>query len=538
MGVLANDAAKTAASEAGSQVRISRRKVLAGVGAGAVSIAGAALAGTKPADAAFVIRSGAGQPAADPLGDEHEKKDMKLVGFHDLQNRSVYQPVVHRYPGNPPRYILFAGHHALGNDPVTGARLPSFNPLTGMNELNGTSIVDVTDAKHPNYLFHLPVSNGSNGGAQYGNRVFERSGKVYLLRSYANSAHEIWNVTDPSHPTGVRTVAGGNPVTPLLTGTHKSWWEPDTGIAYLVGRRATDTPGWRSGNHILIYDLSDPASPVFIRDWALDGQQPGGVIPPHFTAVPSIHGPISTGPAGNRVYCAYGTGDNGVMQIVDRSVLLSGSPSDYKTAELGRWIMNPDQGAHTSFPLGKITVPDFVTDTGNDTPSRTMRDIVVVVSEATANFSNEFRHLTFLVDVTDEGKPQAISTFQVPSSEGGKGEKNFVDRGGRFGPHSSQEEFGPPFYKKIVFVAYFNAGVRAIDVRDPYNPTEVAFFIPKTTSGTDLRCGTFRGATVCRQVIQTNNLTTDDRGFIYIVDRADTGLHILELEGKARTIIE
>src|SRR2546428_4934744 len=172
---------------------------------------------------------------------------MKLVGFNDLQNRSTYQPVVHRYPGN--RYILFAGHHALGNDPVTGARLPSFNPLTGMNELNGTSIVDVTDANKPKYLFHLPVFNGANGGAQYGNRVFERGGKVYFLRSYANSAHEIWNVTDPSHPSGVRTVAGGNPGTPLLTGTPKSWWEPDTGIAYLVGTRATDTAAGGGSRH-------------------------------------------------------------------------------------------------------------------------------------------------------------------------------------------------------------------------------------------------------------------------------------------------
>src|SRR5438132_6492643 len=152
-----------------------------------------------------------------------------------------------------------------------------------------------------------------------------------MLRSYANSAHEIWDVTDPSTPVGVRTVAGGNPVIGALAGTHKSWWECATGIAYIVGRRASDdAAGWRAGNHILIFDLSDPANPVFLRDWALDGQQPGGVIPPHFTAVPSIHGPVSTGPtlASNpiagpgatlaRVYFAYGTGSNGVMQGVAR----------------------------------------------------------------------------------------------------------------------------------------------------------------------------------------------------------------------------
>src|SRR5260370_14132060 len=91
--------------------------------------------------------------------------------------------------------------------------------------------------------------------------------------------------------------------------------------------------------------------------------------------------------------------------------------TDFHTAELGRLIMNPDNGAHTSWPLGKITVPDFVTDTGNDN-GFTMRDIVVVVSEATAHFCSSFRHLTFLTDVSNEGRPQSIATAQVPASEG------------------------------------------------------------------------------------------------------------------------
>jgi hypothetical protein len=32
--------------------------------------------------------------------------------------------------------------------------------------------------------------------------------------------------------------------------------------------------------------------------------------------------------------------------------------------------------------------------------------------------------------------------------------------------------------------------------------------------------------------IQTNNVDVDDRGYIYIVDRANTGLHILEFLKK------
>ena len=42
------------------------------------------------------------------------------------------------------------------------------------------------------------------------------------------------------------------------------------------------------------------------------------------------------------------------------------------------------------------------------------------------------------------------------------------------------------------------------------------------------------GAERCKTAIQTNNVDVDDRGYIYIVDRANTGLHIIELGGEAR----
>jgi hypothetical protein len=526
-----------------------------------------------------VLAAGAGQQPSQgqKLANAAEHQNMQLVGTNDLQARSTYQPSVHHYADG--RYILFAGHHALGTNPVTGHQLPSFNPLTGKNEPNGTSIVDVTDPKHPVYLFHIPVGAPvtppalpTNGGAQYDQRICDGStlpihdSKVYLLRSFSNSAHEIWNVTNPGSPTKVVDVITG------LAGTHKSWWECDTGIAYIVGRRSNDTPGWKAGNHVFIMDLSNPASPVFLRDWALDGQQPGGVIPPNFNAIPSIHGPISTGPSsthvlpGNspnpiagtgatldRVYFAYGTGSNGVMQVVDRTKLLPppwgtgvtcgsaasstlpapscASPTtSYTTAEIGRWVMNPINGAHTSYPIGKIAIPDFEPNAVG-----TVRDFVVVTSEETSNQCGGPRHLTYMVDVTEftitatgatVSHPQSQANFQVPESDG-----EFCDRGGRFGPHSTQEEFGPPFYQKVVFVAYFNAGVRAVDVRDPFNPQEVAFYIPATTANTDYRCTNDADPTTCKIAIQTNNLATDDRGYIYIADRADTGVHILQLTG-------
>jgi hypothetical protein len=94
----------------------------------------------------------------------------------------------------------------------------------------------------------------------------------------------------------------------------------------------------------------------------------------------------------------------------------------------------------------------------------------------------------------------------------------------------------PIFYKKLAFVSWFNAGVRALDVRNPYSPKEVGHYIPAITEATDKRCVTVDGKEQCKVAIQTNNVETDARGYIYIVDRANTGLHILEVTGPAREI--
>ena len=157
---------------------------------------------------------------------------------------------------------------------------------------------------------------------------------------------------------------------------------------------------------------------------------------------------------------------------------------------------------------------------------------MLIVDEQIRNECQEPRQLAWFVDVTSEAHPMVISNFQVPAESG-----HFCSRGGRFGTHASNEGMAPMFYKKIAFLSYFNAGVRAVDVRDPFLPKEIGFFVPAITAATDKRCAKLNGQDTCKVAIQTNNVETDDRGYIYIVDRANTGMHILELTDQARDII-
>ena len=73
-----------------------------------------------------------------------------------------------------------------------------------------------------------------------------------------------------------------------------------------------------------------------------------------------------------------------------------------------------------------------------------------------------------------------------------------------------------------------------MDIRDPYQPKVIGYFIPSITEATDKRCIKVEGKDRCKTAIQSNNLETDERGYVYVVDRANTGMHILELTGEAR----
>lgn len=413
-----------------------------------------------------------------------ESRDMKLAGFHDLHGRGAYQPVIHEHGG---RWIAYIGHHG------GTAR----NPLTGRSEPNGTSLIDVSDPAQPRYLSHIP----GDGGAQMV-RVCKGSelpradrGKVYLLRTLGHSAHEIWDVTRPEKPARLVTVASG------LNDTHKNWWECDTGIAYLV----SGVPGWRTSRMTQIYDLGNPAKPVFIRNYGLPGQQPGagGEVPT------GLHGPISTGLQGNRVYFGHGTNSYGILQIVDRDKLLNGpkapTPENLLYPQIGRYDLPPSYGAHTAFPVTGVDVAG----------SAGKRDYVVVTNEALSEGCGGTRQKVWMIDVTDEARPAAVADWTIDEAAG-----NYCARGGRVGAHSSHESFTPVYYRRIMFIAHFNAGVRAVDIRDPRKPKEVAYYIPAGGGRT----------------VHTNNVEVDERGYIYIVDRHGGGMHILELTGAARKV--
>ena len=499
----------------------------------------------------FVVGPGRADARDDDRGisQSGEQKNMRRVGHVDLQGRPSYQPNVIVYPDG--RTIAFAGTHG-------GSRK---NPLNGdVVEPNGTMIIDVTNPARPVEKFHIPVPV-AGGQAQMARMCLGSDlprgapNHVYLLRNIQGSSasgYEAWDVTNVSSPVLVGAMRS-------IRNTHKLWWECKSGLAFMPGSKdVTGSSRWRQGQSMVIADWSNPASPQYIRTFGLPGGQPGS----SGAVAPSLHGPISTfehpqagtklargatadDAVGNRIYLAYGVGDDGVLQILDRKKLLSSmadpdkpTEADLLAPQAGILYMSPDQGGHTSMPVFGLAPKSY----RNFTEFLT-RDIVLLASESTADRCLEAPHWSFVVDVTVENSksfppatraqleqnpwqgPMVMSSMSVDPRAGEKFPRgNYCKRGARFGVHSSEENFKNPYYGRVTFLAYFTGGIRAWDIREPQAPVEVGFYVPESNANTD------------PDGYMTNNVEVDNRGFIYATDRNGSGLDILELRGKARTI--
>ena len=442
--------------------------------------------------------------------------DMRLVGFNDLQGRPSYHPYVIKQ-GN--RWILYASHH-VPQDPGRGP------------QDNGTSILDVTNPHHQKFLVHVPSEYPAPDNEARHVRVCPVGKGFVMLRTTGQKSHDLYNVTDPAHPKFLMSIVKD------LTYTHKPYWDCELGYMFLPSNLPADK--WRV-NYTKVYWI-DPASdinaikPEFVRNFGLVGQEPGADTTK--PAPTSIHMPLGA-VNHDRVYFGYGSGGNGIMQITDYGRIVGreqgmsavpwpipDTPANLLYPQLGRLDWPSQWGVHTVYELKAFELADFAL---GQVAADGVHDFAVTVSEAGGFKCSNERDITWIVDISRPDKPIPISTMQHKAAVGG----NFCNKGGRFGPHSSQERFDGPFYKKLVFLAYFNAGLRVFDIRDPFAPVEVAHFVPNFNANTY-----FCSGTECdTRAIQTNNVDTDTRGYIYIVDRAGTGTHILELTGEAKEII-
>ena len=343
---------------------------------------------------------------------------------------------------------------------------------------------------------------------------FDGSGRDYLIRNseYGDTfKFQIFDITSRgTDPTQIALVSEitGTPANScgrgcggtLIGRAHKGWWSQETGYFY----SAAGEPGFRS-TLAQIWDLKDPKQPKFVGRMWIPGQKDGE---PGFEGQYAHHPNVDE--QNKRVYIGYReAGQTAAFDISNpaRPTLV--------------WSVDfnpPHRGPHTVSPIVYDRVPNF----GADALPRTY---AFVVDEAGAADDlapcKGVRSKSYMLDITDEKRPFPVSVWQVPADE-------FCNKGGRFGPHQNAETVNGRinrFEDKLAWLAYFNAGVRVVDLSDPYNLREVGSYVPKITE----KSHPIEKGQVA--AIQINDVDLDDRGLAYASDRTGAGLFILQYTG-------
>jgi hypothetical protein len=481
--------------------------------------------------------SSAAEPAIATASAESE--NVRLVGYNDMQGRYALEVKTKSDPANG--NWVYVGHV-----PNAGLKAGLFNPITRQQEWNGTSIVEISDPARPKLVWHIPnaVSANSRSVSVVYDYGFNSSpaGRDYLIRNSeapGDLKFQIFDITtrdtDPSKIALVAEITGtppnscgpgcggqfdAAPEPPQGAGypeprAHKGYWSQTSGLFY----SSANEPGFRS-TLLQIWDLKDPRNPKFVgRAW-LPGQKLGEAGFQDQYA----HHPI-VDEANNRLYAGFRDGSG---QIAAWDISNPAAPKlvwSYDTSPPGR-------GPHTVSPIVYDTVPNF---DGTALP----RTYAFVTDELGGECEpGVVKSKSYMFDITVEDHPMPVATFQVPVGD-------FCTRGGAFGPHQHAEHVNSElnrFTDKLAWVAYLNAGVRVVDLSDPYHLREVGYYIPKTNVKSEPR-----------EAIQLTDVDIDHRGLVYATDRSaprcvdqegrqvpttdgqpciGTGLFVLEYTGK------
>jgi hypothetical protein len=299
---------------------------------------------------------------------------------------------------------------------------------------------------------------------------------------------ELFDVSEPAKP---RSVSFFDCSGPASRGVHHLWWvdgkyvHMSSGAADFVPRNRRDDQFYR------IVDVQNPGKLHEVGRWWLPGTRDGDPEP-----APPRHPQFDTGyrPHNTNVYPQ--RPDRAYLGYIDGGALILDISDMAHPRLLGRWDYHPP------FPGFCHTVVPFFE-----------RGLLVVSDEATKDGAKDWPKLIWILDAHDERKLVSVATCPAPPL------KVFGKRGGRVGAHNLHENRpGGWISETIVIGTFFNAGVRAYDISDPFQPREVAWAVPPAPRKSP------------KKAIQLNDVYVDERGILYTVDRIIGGVYIFELD--------
>jgi hypothetical protein len=351
--------------------------------------------------------------------------------------------------------------------------------------------VDVTDPRAPKLVVqtNLPHQEMRSNSLEVSGNLMAVAYQV-TRAGLQPAGFELFDISEPERP---RSISFFDASGPYSRGCHQLWFVDGETVHMACSDPELKPRNLKDDQIYRIVDVKNPSKPTAVGRWHLEGTMetdsapPPRRLPPKFDAGFRAHNTNVYPQRPDRCYLGYLDGGIMVLDIADRA----------RPKVVSSWRNSPPYNgfAHTVLPLFG-------------------RSLLVVTDESVQDDGADWPKLVWLLDARDEKNLVSIGTLPVT------GVKPLLHKGGRCGAHNVHEN--PPAKgawksENIVLGTFFNAGVRAYDISDPYAPREVAHYIPETPAGS--RTGT----------AQINDVFVDDRGVVFCVDRHAGGLYALEM---------
>jgi hypothetical protein len=407
-------------------------------------------------------------------------RNMKLIGHSDQGGRPDGQQImVHKG-------YAYIGHVCSRGFSIVDVRDPR-NPNTVRyvpNPPNTWSLHlqvhdDLLLLVHARDMFAMPEMADERNYYK-GKADFSSLAKPPTERDWS-AGMAVFDISNPTEPRqiGFLPVAG--------RGLHRIWY---------VGGRWAYASALFDGftDYILIViDMADPAHPVIVGRYWLPGMNAAAGEKPNW---PLEHGRYGLHHAivdGDTAYCSWRDACLVVVDVADRN--------NPKLISHQRWFPPIGGGTHNALPL-----PD--------------RDLLIVLDEAVLDKVADGYKPIWVFDNKIKSAPVCISTLPMPI------DRDYIAVGGHFGPHNVHENRPGSFQSsELIFATYQNAGVRVYDIRNAYQPVEIAACVPPAPKKLmDPRPNR-------PVVLHFADVFVDRNGIVYCTDWSGAGLHIMEYTG-------
>jgi hypothetical protein len=409
-------------------------------------------------------------PGSGARADQAQALNMRLVAHHDLGGFGGLGEGMAMQLARGGRRILWLAHESAPKN------------FTG---------VDVTDPRAPSVVVQTELPHArmrSNSLDVVGDVV----AVAYQTRDpgLAPAGFDLFDISTPEAP---KRIAHFDCSGPHSRGVHAVWFVDGEFVHMAAGAPDFQPRNPNDDQCYRIVDVRNPSKPVEAGRWWLPGTREGDDAPPpkrldpKFDAGFRAHNTNVYPERPDRAYVGYIDGGAVILDIADKA----------RPKLIANWRHSPPFNGftHTVLPLFG-------------------RGLLVVSDECIQDNGADWPKLVWMVDARAEENPVPIGTLPAPPYDA------FARRGGRFGAHNLHENLPVPGSwrsEEMVIGTFFNAGVRAYDIRDPWQPREVAYFVPPAPALSPA------GA------IQLNDVYVDDRRLVYTVDRFAGGLYIVEM---------